>query len=246
MPHAVESVQAGGPNWLTPDPLAEDIIGRYRLDYDAFADHANALAPLYSTIEGTFRKCPPDWGPHVHHEDGVTTVAYALAPEDRCGGVVKVSDRDGFSEPWSDRGVFLNPPYATGFAPRVMAKCVREARNPGTFHGEPIRPARIVVGLFLCDTSTKVWREVVIPNAESIEYLPRVQYELPPDDLAAWRESCVQREAKKLATVGDSDFERLREQFAEKVPGSPNFGSAVVVFKGPGYRVRAVSTGKGE
>lgn len=251
MPHAVQHVTEPGPNWLTPGSLASEIIARYSLDFDAFADHENSLAPTYSTEDGTYRRCPADWPPHTKHETPLSDIRGAWAygpgvPEgERCPGYVKIGDGDGFSGSWAGLRVFLNPPYARGFFPRVVEKCAAEAAGRVAIPDDPeyrcYSAARIVVGLFLCDTSTIAWREGVLANAESIEYLPRVQYELPPADLATWREGQIEREIEKARKEGIADATAvadIRSAIAAKVPGSPNFGSAVVVFKGPRYTVR--------
>lgn len=238
MPHAVQHVTEPGPNWLTPPSLGAEIVERYGLDFDAFADHENALASRYSTIDGAFVRCPADWPEHTAHDgDALAFVNYAGSLAGWCPGYTKFSDGDGFSGSWSGRGVFLNPPYARGYFPRVVEKCIREAQGlvgtntDGVTEEGPafyLPPARIVVGLFLCDTSTIAWRERVIPNAESIVYLPRVQYELPEADLARWR---AEQEAR-------AEAKGKPKSFADEVPGSPNFGSAVVVFRGPDYTVK--------
>jgi hypothetical protein len=211
MPHAVEENEGNGPgDWMTPRPLGRRIVLRYGLDYDAFASRENTLAAEFSAIDGTFR-IPGMIDPRF------TEPAF------------KLSNEDGFARPWAGRGTFLNPPYTRGFMPLAIEKCIAEAQ------GIDREPARIVVGLFMCDTSTIYWRERVIPNAESIQYLPRVKYELSPSGLVAWREAGKTRELAKMRNVTNEQIARLRTKWEKRLPDSPNFGSAIVVFRGPDW-----------
>lgn len=230
MPHSVEENGGNGnPAWRTPGLLAEEIFARYALNFDAFADHANALAPDYSTIEGTF-----------HREE------HANCPRTLGRGcevcIVKVDDRDGFAYPWRGWRPFIQPPYSRGIMPLVADKCIAEAtgRASALFpDGSPIiqRPA-VPVGLFMWDTSTKYVREKIKPGAESVTELPRVQYELAPEDLIAWRQRGGDAEIAKRTLITADSIAEVRTRWAKRTPDSPNFGSAVVVFAGPPYTVK--------
>ena len=98
MPHNAGQAESGTGvgNIRTPPVLGDEIIWRYGLDYDAFAEHENALLPNYSTIEGTF----------FNGE--------------------KASDEDGFNFSWESLGVFLNPPYNKGLINKAIEKCILE------------------------------------------------------------------------------------------------------------------------
>lgn len=167
MPHNMEAITVRGPgNWRTPPSLADQIIDRYSIDYDAFADHDNHIVPFYSTEDGTYETV-------LDGNEGLVTR--------------KVSDEDGINFSWEGRSVLLNPPYTAGFIPKVVGKCIAERNR-----------ARIIVALLSADTSTIAWRNIIMPNAESITYLPRIKFWLPDGSGPG---------------------------------GSPNFGSAIVVFK---------------
>lgn len=246
MPQAVKlNGGDGNPAWRTPGELAEEIIKRYALDFDAFADHANAVVPHYATAGGVYRR-----GPHLISINGVDVSCSGC---DVC--LIQSDERDGFAYPWAGLRVFLNPPYARGFGPRIAEKCIGEAQGLKPYAVDWQRPA-FVVALLMWDTSTRYVREQIKPNAESIEELPRVQYELAPADLEAWRERGAVRAVEKSMLGRDFDgpgrAEReertrallladFREKWATKTPDSPNFGSAVVVFRGPRYTVKGSS-----
>lgn len=89
----------------TPDGLWNKINARYRLDYDAFASHDNALCDSYSTIGGTFEKSFDGYPP-------------AMA-----------SAQSGLDFPWKGMRVFLNPPYSNPLMRQAIEKCIAERNN---------------------------------------------------------------------------------------------------------------------
>lgn len=216
-PHATdENSGNGNPAWRTPPALAAHIVRRFGITYDAFADHDNAIAPRYSTIEGTFQR-----------EAGWLSPAERLGEPGRTSladEVISISTEDGLSRSWRGERVFFNPPYSRGWSSKLADKIDDEREH-----------AAIMVGLLMADTSTLFWREFVIPTAETIVYLPRVRYVLSPEDLAAWREAGFEREADRVTNEIDRD--RIRSRWEKRTPDSPNFGSAVVVFRGAAYPV---------
>jgi hypothetical protein len=220
MPHSVEENNGNGrPDWQTPPDTAAHIRRRFGITYDAFASHENAKAERYSTISGTFVK--------------VEVTADPANNDQIVRGRRQISEEDGLTHPWTGERVFFNPPYSHGWGDLLATKIAAERNR-----------AALMVGLLMADTSTLFWREFVIPNAEAITYLPRVQYVLDDEALVAWRAAGVEREQIKALDAGKFlDAEEVRAKWETKTPGSPNFGSAVVVFRGGEYPVgRARST----
>lgn len=99
------SVGSGRGDWQTPYSLYAALCSRYRFDFDAFADHDNALCGQYATADGTWQKSVIDKVP------------------------VRMSTLDGLLTSWAERRVFLNPPYSRGFLDRVADKMIDERNN---------------------------------------------------------------------------------------------------------------------
>lgn len=134
-------VGAGSMEWQTPPELFAWLNRRFQFDYDAFASRANHLCYLYSSIDGTFDQRP------------------SLARLGR--SPLLVSPSDGLAYPWTDRRVFMNPPYSRD----LIAKCVRKAVDERN-------NAQIIVALLPASTETMWFQQLVFPYCH-IEWLPR-------------------------------------------------------------------------
>jgi phage N-6-adenine-methyltransferase len=129
-------VGAGSMEWRTPPELFTRLNARFQFDYDAFASHENALCRQYSTMNGTF------W----RNEDGSWWEG---------------SSDDGLAFDWSERRVWMNPPYSRD----LIAKCVRKAVDERN-------KAQIIVALIPASTETMWFQQLVLPHCH-IEWLPR-------------------------------------------------------------------------
>lgn len=98
------SVGAGPGNWRTPPDLFLQLNRVFQLDYDAFADHENALCRTYSTVDGTFRR--PIADPSFRYD--------------------QIDSLDGLRQDWDRRRVWMNPPYGRGILAECMAKAASE------------------------------------------------------------------------------------------------------------------------
>lgn len=104
-PHLTD-VGQGSPDWETPPALFALLHRRWLFDYDPFASHTNHKAPLYSTLEGTFRQTGP--GPF---------------------DIERISPKNGLEYSWSGLRVFANPPYSRGVIDQCIDKAIAEHRN---------------------------------------------------------------------------------------------------------------------
>lgn len=102
-------VGRGTGSWQTPDDIYLRYHRRFRFTYDPFASHDNAKCDLYSTVDGTFRKC------------SCTTIG--------CPGYRQISDRDGLAYPWTGQSCFCNPPYTSGLIMACTEKMISERDN---------------------------------------------------------------------------------------------------------------------
>lgn len=91
----------GSADWQTPPELYLRLHQLYAFDFDAFASHENALAPRYSTPDGTFKRM-------------------------RTGAVRTINGSDGLAASWAGRRVFCNPPYTRGLIEQCVAKMAAE------------------------------------------------------------------------------------------------------------------------
>ena len=115
----------------TPAALFNWLERRYRFNYDAFASHENALCDIYSTIGGTFDK---------------NSVGGRRGPR---RNRIELGRENGLTLDWTDRRVFMNPPYGRGIFAECVQKMYHERNN-----------AAIIVGLIKWDTSTALARFV--------------------------------------------------------------------------------------
>jgi hypothetical protein len=139
-------VGSGSGEWRTPPDLFARLNRRYAFDYDAFASHANRLAPHYSTAEGTFRLFDRNAHPDNDLDEG------ELRPH-------RVSLETGIEYDWTDRRVFMNPPYGREFIGKAIGKAMSERER-----------AAIIVALLPASTDTLWFHQCIRPYAE-IEFL---------------------------------------------------------------------------
>lgn len=161
----------GSIEWGTPPDLYARLHRRYLFDYDPFASHTNAKCDLYSTMEGTCRRCDRGNGsfdPWHTYPAPVSAETPLGSSWERCRGYKQLDALDGLAADWTDRRVFCNPPYATGLIEKCIDKMIAE-RN---------RAALIVV---LVNAATETGWFQRLNAAAHVEFLPkRVHYIHPP------------------------------------------------------------------
>lgn len=168
------SVGQGREDWRTPGDLFDRLNDLYAFNYDACADHSNALCDRYSTVAGTFVRGVPFSDPPTPH---------------------KVSDADALAYDWRALRVFINPPYCDSENPCRMRGDVytcdkARCRNRG-YHIDEYKPgivdfaakcaaernnARIIVGVFPAATDTNWWHDYIAPYAVTHFLRGRVRF----------------------------------------------------------------------
>lgn len=139
----------------TPQALYEALNRRFHFDYDPAASHKNRKQSLgiarwgrpgiYSTTTGTWQRDMTNARKH------------------------KISPRDGLEFPWTDRRVFVNPPYSRGEIRKWTAKMAAEREA-----------AEIIVALLPVRTSDRWWVENVAPYADITYVRGRIKFEGMP------------------------------------------------------------------
>ena len=128
----------------------------------------NALCMDYSTADGTYRR------------------GSALGGG---GAILALSSRDGLAEPWSNRRVFMNPPYSR----ELLAKTVRKAY-------EEREDAAIIVALLPFDPSLRWWNAyigehhehaIVLPLRKRLHYIGTKSGATFPSCVVIWRKELL-------------------------------------------------------
>lgn len=138
-------VGSGSAEWQTPPELFARLHRRFQFDYDAFASHENHLLPTYSTVDGTFERRGP---------------CHCSEPK-WCSSYGYMGDADGLAFDWTDRRVWMNPPYSRGLIEKAVAKAAGERHN-----------AAIIVALIPASTDTRWFQQYLLPYAH-IDWLPK-------------------------------------------------------------------------
>lgn len=141
-------VGVGSAEWGTPPDLFATLRRRYAFDYDAFASHGNRLLSRYSTIDGTF--------------DALLGAEYGKPP-------IKISDATGLEYDWTDRRVYMNPPYSRGLIEQCIEKAWSERER-----------ASLIVALVPAATETRWFQRWILPYC-FVEYLPRRVHYIDPE-----------------------------------------------------------------
>lgn len=175
------SVGSGPGNWRTPPDLHEKLNRVFQFDYDAFADHENALCKTYSTVDGTFRerRSEQPWPELV------------LSPEPPRIWHEQIDSLDGLRQDWDRRRVWMNPPYNEEENPCNPTNCKKKRCERRGYCIDEYVPglndfmekaaserdsATLIVALIPANTDTGWWHEYVKPYAQ-VHYLRgRVQF----------------------------------------------------------------------
>lgn len=158
--NASTGVGSGRNNYRTPDWLREAIVRAFEPDYDAAADHDNAVCLTYSTMAGTFRRPLGLYG-------------IPMEPE-------HTDAADGIALPWKGRRVFFNPPYSSAENPCRYPCAKKRCEKRGwhtdvplagieTFAAKAARErndADLIVGVLPDSRDTAWWAEHVEPYAD--------------------------------------------------------------------------------
>lgn len=167
---AADDKASAGDSYGTPDALYDSLNRVFQFTIDLAADHWNAKAPLYSTVEGTFGKCVRpegggcrgdhrafggEWGSHYTSID--------------CPGYVKISEADGLTVDWSGERPFCNPPFSQ------VAKWVSMFAGRRNVEGAPI-----AVCILPESRETQWWVLHVKHQSIQTTQTPRTRFIHPP------------------------------------------------------------------
>jgi site-specific DNA-methyltransferase (adenine-specific) len=112
-----------------------------------------------TTSNKQYWETPPELFKELDNEFQFTLDPCAEPATAKCDKYFTIHE-NGLHQSWEGETVFCNPPYGRNIS-KWVAKCVLEARKPGT----------TVVLLIPSRTDTKYFHEYILPNAKDVRFL---------------------------------------------------------------------------
>lgn len=207
---------SAGDSYGTPDALYDSLNRVFQFTIDLAADHWNAKAPLYCTVEGTFGKCvrPEGGGCRGDHRTfGGEWGSHQVSLD--CPGYVKLADADGLALDWSGERPFCNPPFSQ------VARWVTMFAGRRNVEGAPI-----AVCILPESRDTAWWNTYVRHKSIQTPQTPRTRFIHPTVECEP---GCSLPKKPMIADPGDGPWGKGHA--LGKAATSPPGGIAVVEFR---------------